>query len=323
MIVDRTHREWILGSAAVALASTLAYLVYALLSVNGPRGGSLMGLVFGFAGTGLIVFECLLGLRKKYPASPLGRVKTWLRAHIWLGLLSFLLILFHSGFGWGKGVSFLLMILFLVITVSGVVGLALQNWIPRRMTELVQKETIYEQIPAVIDHLRLEADERVEFVTAGIGIEEVPDETVLRAGGKKYYFDAGQFKSAMDKIEAERKKRRGSRQIALDEGAVAPLRAHYLKEIRPFLVPKPEREGRQLFQTPQAVAAYFERLRTIFPPGSHEVLLDLEAIVEERRQLAIQVRLHHWLHGWLLLHLPLSMAFLVLTIVHAVVSLIY
>ena len=47
MIVDRTHREWMLGSAAVALASTLAYLVYALLSVNGPRGGSVMGLVFG------------------------------------------------------------------------------------------------------------------------------------------------------------------------------------------------------------------------------------------------------------------------------------
>mgnify|MGYP001336240692 CR=1 FL=1 len=323
MIVDRTHREWILATAAIALASTLAYLVYALVAVNGPRGGSAMGLTFGFAGTGIIVFECLLGLRKKYPASPLGRVKTWLRAHVWLGLLSFLLILFHTGFGWGQGVSFLLMMLFLVITVSGVVGLALQNWIPKRMTELVQKETIYEQIPNVIDALRLEADERAEFVTAGMGIEEVPDERVLRAGGKKYYFDAAQFKSAMDKIDTVRNKRRGSPQIAVDEASVAALRAHYLKEIRPYLVPKPERAGRQLFQTQQAVAAYFERLRTILPPGAHEVLLDLEAIVEERRQLAIQVKLHRWLHGWLLVHLPLSMAFLVLTLVHAVVSLVY
>lgn len=323
MIIDRTHREWILASTAVALASTLAYLVYVLLSVNPPRGGSAMGLMFGFAATGIIIFECLLGLRKKYPASPLGRVKTWLRAHIWLGLLSFLLILFHTGFGWGQGVSFLLMLLFLVITVSGILGVALQNWIPRRMTELVLKETIYEQIPDVIDHLRLEADERVEFLTAHIGIAELPDETVLRAGGKKYYFDPGQFKSAMDKIEAERQKRRGSPQIAVDEGSVAALRAHYLKEIRPYLVPKPEREGRILFQTPQAVAAYFERLRTILPPAAHEVLLDLEALVEERRQLGIQVKLHHWLHAWLLVHLPLSMAFLVLTLVHAVMSLIY
>jgi len=52
-------------------------------------------------------------------------------------------------------------------------------------------------------------------------------------------------------------------------------------------------------------------------------LLDLESMVEERRQLAIQVKLHHWLHGWLFLHVPVSMAFLVLTLVHAVVSLVY
>lgn len=323
MIIDRTHREWILATAAAAMASTLAYLIYAVMAVNGPRGGSPMGLVFGFAGTGVIVFECLLSLRKKYPASPLGRVKTWLRAHIWLGLLSFLLILFHTGFGWGKGVSFLLMMLFLIITVSGIVGVALQNWIPRRMTELVQKETVYEQIPDVIAHLRLEADERVEFLTAGIGIEEEPDETVLRAGGKKYYFDPAQFKSAMDKIQAERNKRQGSPQISVDDASLATMRAHYLKEIRPYLFPKPEREGRALFQTQQAVAAYFERLRTILPPAAHEVLFDLEAIVEERRQLGTQVQLHHWLHGWLFVHLPLSMAFLVLTLVHAAMSLVY
>ncbi len=323
MIIDRKHREWALGSAAVALAASLAYLIYAVLSINGPRGGSVMGLVFAFTGTGVILFECLLGLRKKYPASPLGRVQTWLRAHIWLGLLSFLLILFHTGFGWGKGLSFWLMILFALITISGIGGVALQNWVPRRMTELVPRETIYEQIPDVIGHLRLEADERVEFVTAGMGIEELPDERVLRAGGKKYYFDPAQFKSAMDKLEAERGKRRGSPQIAVDASAATALRAHYLKEIRPYLFPKPQREGLALFQTRQAVAAYFDRLRTILPPPSHEVLDDLESMVEERRQLAIQVRLHHWLHGWLFVHLPLSMAFLVLTLVHALLSLIY
>lgn len=323
MIIDRTHREWILGSTAVALASTVVYLLYALLSVNGPRGGSAMGLIYGFAGTGIIIFECLLGLRKKYPASPLGRVKTWLRAHIWLGLLSFLLIAFHAGFGFGKGLSFVLMMLFLVITLSGIVGLALQHWIPRRMTELVQRETVYDQIPAVIDNLRLEADERVEFLTGGMGITELRDETILRAGGKKYYFDAAQFKSAMEKIEAERTRRRSSPQIVVDEKSAAALRAHYLKEIRPYLDPNSGNEGRQLFHTAQAVGAYFERLRLILPPPTHQVLVDLESMVEERRQLAIQVKLHHWLHGWLFLHVPVSMAFLVLALVHAVVSLVY
>ena len=37
-----------------------------------------MGLFFAALGTGVIVFECMLGLRKRYPASPLGRVRTWL-----------------------------------------------------------------------------------------------------------------------------------------------------------------------------------------------------------------------------------------------------
>src|SRR5712692_1534833 len=154
------------GATAAALACSAIYLVYAAFSPNGPRGGSAVGLTFGFAGTAIIVFECLLSLRKKYPASPLGRVQTWLRAHIWLGLLSFLLILFHAGFHWGRGLASLLMWMFLIITISGAVGLALQNYLPRRMSELVTRETVYEQIPEVVRALALEADERVEFVTA-------------------------------------------------------------------------------------------------------------------------------------------------------------
>ena len=59
------------------------------------------------------------------------------------------------------------------------------------------------------------------------------------------------------------------------------------------------------------------------PVAAHDVLHDLEEICEERRQLLIQRRLHLWLHGWLLIHVPLSFALLVLTAVHAVLSLRY
>ena len=88
MIIGHDHLRWVFATTAIALASTAAYLAYAVLAVNGPSGGTAMGLVFGFAGTCVIIFECLLSLRKKYPASPIGRVSFWLRAHIWLGLLS-------------------------------------------------------------------------------------------------------------------------------------------------------------------------------------------------------------------------------------------
>jgi hypothetical protein len=39
--------------------------------------------------------------------------------------------------------------------------------------------------------------------------------------------------------------------------------------------------------------------------------------------LVLQERLHHWLHGWLLVHIPLSLALIGLGFVHAVVALRY
>ncbi len=323
MILDRTHRSWILGCGGVALVSSLVYMVYSMQAPNGPTGGSVIGLAFAFAGTAVIVFECLLSLRKKYPASPLGGVQTWLKAHVWLGLLSFLLILFHAGFHWGRGVAALIMWLFFLITISGIYGMALQSYIPRRMTELVRRETLYEQIPDVIRSLRLEADERVEFLTADLGVEEPAEEELFHAGGKKFYFDPAQRKSAAEKVEAERERRKSSPQIEIEEDASRAMRAHYLQEIRPYLESRPSGFARRLFPTAAAVSAYFQHLRTIMPVAAHDVLHDLESVCEERRELAVQERLHHWLHGWLLIHAPLSMAFLVLTLIHAVLSLRY
>ena len=322
MIVDRGQLQWIYATTAIAMASTAAYLVYAVLSANGPRAGSAMGLVFGFAGTGVIIFECLLSLRKKYPASPVGRVSLWLRAHVWLGLLSFLLILFHSGFHWGRGLASLLMWLFAIITISGVVGVALQNYIPIRMMELVRRETIYAQIPHNIIELRREADERTEFVTADLGVEET-DVEFQRAGGVKQYFDPSQKAGAAEKLAVFVEQRRKTRQIDVGDEGAGILRSHYLQEIRPYLFQKPQPLSGKLFQTEQSVRAYFNFLRTIMPVAAHSVLNDLESICEERRQLGVQTRLHHLLHGWLYLHVPLSMAFLVLTLIHAVVSLRY
>lgn len=322
MIIGRDHFKWALGTGAAALAATAAYLFYAVTSANGPRGGSAMGLIFGFAGTGVIVFECLLSARKKYPASPIGRVSGWLRAHIWLGLLSFVLILFHAGFRWGQGLAFTLMWMFALIVVSGVAGMIFQHVLPRWMMERVQRETVYEQIPFVIAGLRREADERVEFVTADLGLPAEEDDAVY-AGGVKRYFDPAQKASAKEKVDAVVARRKVTPQIAVDDTAIAVLRAHYLQEIRPFLAEKPPPLPRRLFRTAESVAAYFRLIRTVMPVAAHAVLDDLEQICDERRQLAVQKRLHLWLHGWLYVHAPLSMAFLVVTAIHAVISLRY
>src|SRR5262249_10558628 len=148
---------------------------------------------------------------------------------------------------------------FLVIVASGILGITLQNYLPRRMTEVVPRETIFEQIPTVIHGLRIEADERVEFVTADLGIEDVQPEFV-RAGGVKQYFDAAQKKGAAEKIQVVVDKRKASPQIVVEETAREALRAHYLQEIRPFLAEMPAPASRRLFDGPERVAAYFSHL---------------------------------------------------------------
>jgi hypothetical protein len=50
---------------------------------------------------------------------------------------------------------------------------------------------------------------------------------------------------------------------------------------------------------------------------------EIQAWCDERRMLDLQVRLQHWLHGWLFIHVPFSFLLLLLTIWHAYVTLFY
>ncbi len=98
MLIDHTHRKWFIASAVTLAVATAIYVPYALRSPQGPRGGSAIGLTFGTTGFVCMLFAGLLGLRKKFPIWRIGRAQTWMRGHLWLGLLSFPLILFHGGF---------------------------------------------------------------------------------------------------------------------------------------------------------------------------------------------------------------------------------
>src|SRR5579862_624693 len=158
MRIDRTHRPWVISTVALAMIGTVAYIFYAVETPGGPRGGSALGLTFGIAGYALMLYAGLLGARKKVPVWRLGRAQTWMRGHLWLGLLSFPLILFHGGFAYRGPLTFVLMLLLLVVIVSGLVGAAFQHYLPRLMASQVPLETIYEEIPHVREQLRDEAD---------------------------------------------------------------------------------------------------------------------------------------------------------------------
>jgi len=48
---------------------------------------------------------------------------------------------------------------------------------------------------------------------------------------------------------------------------------------------------------------------------------EIQAWCDERRMLDLQVKLQHWLHGWLFVHAPISFLLIMLTAWHAYVTL--
>ena len=70
-----------------------------------------------------------------------------------------------------------------------------------------------------------------------------------------------------------------------------------------------------------AARQLFTQLRAELPAELHDALQQLFVLCEERRQFNTQLRLHRWLHWWLMVHIPPSIALLVLFVAHVVVSL--
>ena len=293
---------------------TAVYVSYATHAPEGPRGGSALGLTFGVIGFAFMVFAALLGARKRVPTWRIGRAQAWMRGHLWLGLLSLPAILFHGGFHFGGTLTSVLMWLLIITVVSGLLGAALQHYVPRVMTTDVKLETIYDEIGNVRKLLREEADRAVETVCGPLGIGKSASEEVLRAGG----LSAARSMSATSSGGAVAA---AAETAVLSEEERAPLRKFYLSEMRPFLE-QPKRRGSRLDDADKAHGA-FSGLRTLMPQSAQATLQDLEDICDEARQLVRQERLHHLLHGWLLVHIPLSLALILLGAVHAVMALRY
>jgi hypothetical protein len=326
MRMDKTQRGWALASLAILAISAAVYAVYALNAPQDPRSGSTIGLIFGTVGFGFMIFAALLGARKRVPTWRIGRAQAWMRGHLWLGFLALPIILFHGGFHFGGMLTRVLMWLLMITVFSGVFGAALQHYIPRVMTSDIPFETIYDEIGHVRSLLLEEADRAVESICGSIGLHKTSEEEVQRAGGftalRPIAASAVPLRtSAAVSAGASAAVAAAPEIILLSEEESAPLRRFYVNEMRLFLE-QSKRRGQRLASTDKARAA-FSGLRTILPAVAHATLGDLEDICDEARQLTRQERLHRWLHGWLLLHIPLSLALILLGAVHAVMALRY
>jgi hypothetical protein len=298
MLIDQTHRPWLWGSVIGFAIATAIYIPYNHFTLGGAHGGSVIGILYGTLGFAFMIFAGLLSLRKKFPVWRMGRTSTWMRGHLWLGLISYPLILFHSGFSFGKGaLTWWMMVIFTLVIVSGLLGALLQHYMPKMMTRRIPYETIYAEIPRIREQLVDEADVKVAEVT-GITVNQAAMAT--SAGGS-----GGVVVTT----------------VQMEDEVRNELTLFYDNELRPYLE---QAGGKGCVISDRALsAAMFGNVRTRLPSVVHPVVADLESICEEKRQLDYQMRMHRMLHGWLLIHLPLSLALLLMGAVHAVIALRY
>lgn len=301
MRFDRLQWPWIrAATAALVVATWVYYRPYACQRASTSTPGATgMGLVYGIAGTGAIFFAAALGLRKRLILWRVGPTAWWMRGHLWLGLLSIFLILFHSAGAFGGPLTSVLMYLLIGTIATGVFGAALQHVMPQLMTGVLPMETPFEQI----DRTLLELQVRAYAITI---------QTCGELEGSKPEKDA----AASIRCEAKAKVIPEA-----DNAGISSLSQFYRDIIRPYL--RHPRGTKAALGNALSATVMFDQARKEIAPALHEVLAELSKTCNEVRTIVHQEKLHRWLHCWMIVHLGLAMALVSLVPIHVVLALYY
>ncbi len=149
------------GLGRLFLLPALAALVWVPFQVRffaALDPGNAWGMGYGIAAAVLLVVAMAYGIRRRFQRVAtrlrVGRTETWLHIHLGIGALFLVLVLVHSGLHLPQGVlTWWLFLLSLWVVASGVVGWALQQWIPKSLSGL-ETEVLYERIPSLCRDLQ-------------------------------------------------------------------------------------------------------------------------------------------------------------------------
>jgi hypothetical protein len=151
------RQAWFLGSVSIGAVSVVLFAGLAWWAPWSP--GRFWGLTFGTLAAAVFVVDSLYPLRRRLMGWPFGTAQRWLQFHLYGGSLAFLFVLIHVGFRLPHGqFGWWLFGLTLWSTVSGLVGVWLQKWIPTVMARQLSVEALYDRIPEMADRLQSEAD---------------------------------------------------------------------------------------------------------------------------------------------------------------------
>lgn len=123
------YSELVIAAALIA-AATVGYATY--VSASGvPPAGDLVGHLLGIVGfTLMLLTETLYSLRKRALGRARGSMRTWLRAHIVMGIVGPYLVFLHTAWEF-NGLAGVLTLMTAVVVISGFIGRYIYSAVPR------------------------------------------------------------------------------------------------------------------------------------------------------------------------------------------------
>jgi hypothetical protein len=313
----KLHGRWFVAATIATAIAVALTLLAARENGRWPGGGSLLGLVYGVLAAVIFLFEIAI-VFKKTSAFRTQRwmlsAQTWMKAHIWLGLLTVPLVVLHSGGRLGGSLTTIFSVVFAIVILSGIWGLVLQNVLPRLLLDAAPAETVYSQIDNVGKQYAAEAKRLVLLACGGDeGAAPALTSAVAPMAGSHHIHGAARHVGAQIK-------RSPHPANDLPEPMSSPaVQTALCRDIQPFLETGDSSRG--MLGSWQRNKWYFDDLRLRVEPELRTLVSQLEELCERRRQLNLQRRLHFWLHNWMWVHLPLSIALILLLVCHVVFAL--
>jgi hypothetical protein len=116
---------------------------------------------YGFLGLAAIIFLTLYFIRKRTYRYGVGSSQKWLQAHLYIGILCVILILMHSSPPFTGSLSIALLVLFLLVIISGIVGSLIYSIIPLQLTKYGREVKTKDEIMMSIQNYIETADRLV------------------------------------------------------------------------------------------------------------------------------------------------------------------
>lgn len=128
------HRRfhWLKAAIGLMAASIVVYAVWQ--PATGHNGGTWLGYTLGTIGALIIVWLMLFGIRKRRYGPGTWSLKSWLSAHVYLGLSLIVVATLHCAFEFGWNIHTLAYVLMMLVILTGVVGVVVYARVPTLMT---------------------------------------------------------------------------------------------------------------------------------------------------------------------------------------------